>query len=355
MRSTSEPAPAGVAGTGRILDPVPAPDGAPEPFPVTAATVLAALVDAGELDLPLPGSGATAQRWARLAGLGRRDLSVARLAEGHTDAVAILAGFGRTARPGARLGVWASRAGGGARIGPDPGTGTGGPRLTGTLRFCSGTHVLDRALLVAGADDGSTRLVELDLHDPRVERRAGSWRAPGMAAADTHDVVLHDVPVPPGAVLGGPDAYTDRPGFAHGGAGVAAVWLGGAAGIVDEIAAALRPGTGGPGSGDPHRLAALGGMHAAVAAADALLHATAARIDAEPDDPQHGAVATVRAAVERACRTVLDAAPECAGVSTLAGSAGLTARLADLQVYLRQHHGDRDRAELGRLLLGGAA
>ncbi len=49
----------------------------------------------GELDLPLPGSGQTAARWAALARLGRRDLCLARLAEGHADAVAILAEAGR--------------------------------------------------------------------------------------------------------------------------------------------------------------------------------------------------------------------------------------------------------------------
>ena len=124
--------------------------------------------------------------------------------------------------------MWASRSAGGARLDG----GHDGLRLSGTVRFCSGTHLLDRALVVAGAGDG-TRVVDLDLRAPQVER-VTAWRAAGMAASDTHDVVLHEVPVPAEAVVGGPDAYTDRPGFAHGGAGVAAVWLGAAAAIVDH-------------------------------------------------------------------------------------------------------------------------
>ncbi|WP_224388393.1 acyl-CoA dehydrogenase [Pseudonocardia sp. ICBG1293] len=329
----------GLPGTA-VLDPVPAPAGPAEPFPAAPGATVAAAVAAGELDLPLPGSGATATRWARLARIARRDLPVARLAEGHADAVAILADHHRAPVEGATYGVWASRSGGGARYD----TGPDGPRLTGTVRFCSGTHLLDRALVVAGARDG-TRLVDLDLAAPQVER-VTAWHAAGMAASDTHDVVLHDVPVPAGTVVGGPDAYTARPGFAHGGAGVAAVWLGAAAAIVDHVAVPLR--TTGP---DPHRLAALGAVHTAVAAADALLVVTAARIDADPTNAHHDAVATVRAAVERACRTVLDAAPEIAGVAVLAGSALLSARLADLQIYLRQHHGGRDLADLGRAVL----
>ncbi|ANY10450.1 hypothetical protein AFB00_27250 [Pseudonocardia sp. HH130630-07] len=296
------------------------------------------------MDLPLPGSGATAARWAGLARIVRRDLPTARLAEGHTDAVAVLAGEGRPADPSVTYGVWASRAGGGAALHGGP----HGLRLTGTVRFCSGAHVLDRALVVAGSDDG-TRIVDLDLRDAGVQRLRGTWRAAGMAASDTDDVVLHDVAVAPERVLGGPDRYTGRPGFWHGGAGVAAVWLGGAAGIVDEIAAALR------GGDDPHRAAGLGGLHVAVTTAGALLDRTAALLDADPAEPHRSAVLTARAAVERACRTVLDLGPETAGVTALAGSERLAARFADLQVYLRQHHGARDLADLGRALLAGEA
>ncbi|MCO7222362.1 hypothetical protein NH342_21455, partial [Klenkia sp. PcliD-1-E] len=46
------------------------------------ADAFAALLDGGWCP-PLPGSGATAQRWAQLSALGARDLPLARLAEGH--------------------------------------------------------------------------------------------------------------------------------------------------------------------------------------------------------------------------------------------------------------------------------
>ena len=52
------------------------------------------LVNSGELDLPLPGSGSTQDRWFAFEALGGRDLSLARLSEGHADAVAILAELG---------------------------------------------------------------------------------------------------------------------------------------------------------------------------------------------------------------------------------------------------------------------
>lgn len=58
--------------------------------------------------LPLPGAGSTAERHRRLFDIGRADLSLARLAEAHWDAVAILAESGREPEPGCMYGVWAS-------------------------------------------------------------------------------------------------------------------------------------------------------------------------------------------------------------------------------------------------------
>ena len=84
------------------------------PGAATAAAFIHA-VRSGRLDLPLPGSGRTRERWAVLADLAEEDLSLARLAEGHTDAIAILAelGVGRR-RPGAA-------GGSGPRSRPAPG------------------------------------------------------------------------------------------------------------------------------------------------------------------------------------------------------------------------------------------
>ena len=58
--------------------------------------------DYGRL-LPLPGGGQTGERWAVLAAVGERNLTVARVLEAHSDALAILAEAGaarRTARGG---------------------------------------------------------------------------------------------------------------------------------------------------------------------------------------------------------------------------------------------------------------
>jgi hypothetical protein len=74
------------------------------------ASAFADAVESGRLSLPLPGGGRTRERWAVLADLAGEDLSLARLAEGHADALAILAELGHAAPPaGSRWGVWAAQ------------------------------------------------------------------------------------------------------------------------------------------------------------------------------------------------------------------------------------------------------
>ena len=62
-----------------------------DPLDAAAAEALAAAVQSGRLNLPRPGGGRTRERWAILAVLAAEDHFLARLSEGHTDALAILA------------------------------------------------------------------------------------------------------------------------------------------------------------------------------------------------------------------------------------------------------------------------
>jgi hypothetical protein len=303
---------------------------------------LTSMLQDGELSLPYPGDGDTVRRWATLTGWGRWDLPLARLAEGHVDAVAILRELGGRPHPGARYGVWAARPGG---VGASLVGAAGRLRLTGTVRFCSGSRDLDRALVVATEGTGRPALlvdVALDRSTIRVDEH--SWAALGMRASETFDVTFDDVPVADGDVVGPPGSYLDRPGFWWGGGGVAAVWLGGAAGVLDDVLGVL-------GSVDEHRLAHIGALHTELQAVDALLVRTAEAIDADPSHGHRTAVWTARAAAERVCRSVLDRAPVAGGVTGLVDSPTLSARLADLQIYVRQHHAERDLAALGAVVV----
>jgi alkylation response protein AidB-like acyl-CoA dehydrogenase len=222
------------------------------------ATAFAAAVESGRLDLPLPGGGRTYERWASLAELAGEDLSLARLSEGHTDALAILAELGAGPPPDrSRWGVWAAQP-------PGPGltaSQAGGDwRLDGIKRYCSGARSCTHALVTAGAPDG-TRLFAVSTGE--LAPVAGTWPATGMAGSDTLDVEFTDIAAEP---VGEPGGYTARPGFAHGGAGVAACWYGGARAVGQALlTAAAKRDVG------PHALAHLGAVDLALhTARDAL-------------------------------------------------------------------------------------
>jgi alkylation response protein AidB-like acyl-CoA dehydrogenase len=310
----------------------------------TAASVAAQVrvaLRGKQLALPDPGSGGTDVRWSALEALGRRDLAVARLAEGHVDAVTILHEAGRGERPGQLYGVWAARSGGTGAVVRDG-------VLSGTVRFCSGLASLDRALVAALTEDGKSSLVEVDLTDRRVTRDPVAWQAIGMDASDSGDVALHDIPVDDEATVGPPGFYLDRPGFWWGGGGVAAVWWGGCAGVLDRVRAQLLDR-----APDDHQLAHLGALHSGLAATEALLADTAGTIDADPTSDHRELVMICRGAVETLARDVLDRVPRLTGPTALSRDRAFAQALADLQVYVRQHHGERDFAALGRLILAG--
>ena len=68
-------------------------------------------LDTGRLELPMPGSGRTAERWQSLTQLAEEDVVGGRLAEAHVDAVAILHELGgKPPAMGDLWGVWAAEA-----------------------------------------------------------------------------------------------------------------------------------------------------------------------------------------------------------------------------------------------------
>ncbi len=101
-----------------------------------------------------------------------------------------------------------------------------------------------------------------------------NWRNAGMADSDTRSVQFHGAPA---VAVGAPGEYLDRPGFWHGAIGVSACWLGGAR----AVAAPLYERAGRE-SADPHTLAHLGAVDAALTAAEATLVSAASQVDADP-------------------------------------------------------------------------
>ena len=299
-----------------------------------------AAVQSGRLDLPLPGSGRTRQRWAALSELAAEDLSLARLSEGHTDALAILAELSGPAAPaGTRWGVWAAQSPG-PRV--EARQSASGWRLQGTKQYCSGSRTCTHALVTATAPDG-IRLFAVST--AALRPCPGTWPATGMAGSDTLNVDFDDAAATP---VGPPGGYTARPGFVHGGAGVAACWYGGARAIGGMLLTAAKGRDLGP-----HALAHLGAVDIALHSARQALDTAADEIDADPEDREGSGRARalrIRAVAESAGTEVMNRVGRALGAGPLSHDEAHSRRVADLTVYLRQHHGEADLAQLGALV-----
>jgi alkylation response protein AidB-like acyl-CoA dehydrogenase len=306
------------------------------------ARAFSAAVESGQLDLPLPGHGRTRVRWAALAGLAETDLSLARLAEGHADALAILDELGGPAPPaGSRWGVWAA-------MPPGPSLTAahydGTWWLDGTKQYCSGARVCTHVLVTAQTP-GGIRLFAAEVAADGVRPVPGTWPAVGMAGSDTLDVRFSRVPAEP---VGPPGGYVHRPGFAHGGAGVAACWYGGARAVARPLLAAARRRDIGP-----HAFAHLGAVDIALRSASAALDQAADEIDDDSLDRKDAGprrALRVRTLTEAVATEVLDRVGRALGAGPLGHDAEHARRVADLVVYLRQHHAERDLEQLGRLV-----
>ncbi|MBD1543658.1 hypothetical protein G9E11_15745 [Arthrobacter sp. IA7] len=366
---------------------------------------------------PKPGDGRTARLWELLASVAAVDVAAARVLEPHLDAGAILSQAGT---PGSFTGSWGVYAaeGPGTRLtaasasaaadgrpaagtepaGTEPGrsayaepepSGTSGSvRLTGSKPWCSLAQFVDHAVVTAHTVTGGRAAFAVDLRASGVTCDVPEWTSHGLRELPSGTVHFDGVPAVP---LGGDGWYFQRPGFAWGGMGVAACWLGGAVALGRHFEAALQRGARSQREPDQVALAALGEVDRLLTstvqylarAAEAVDAAEAGDAQAHPEsgaartDPDSGAEAadggtvggrgeapagavggwsealrvrgTVAAAVERVQLLV----SQNLGPGPLAFDERYGKCMADLSLYVRQHHATRDDAQLGALTLKG--
>jgi alkylation response protein AidB-like acyl-CoA dehydrogenase len=305
------------------------------------AAALRALIDAGLDRLPLPGSGATLERWRMLAAVAAFDLALVKLFEGHADALAILAELdGQNSDKGNAWGVWAAEPPT-ARLGATAAEGDS-IALHGTKAWCSGAAFVTHALVTAWNERDEPILAAVDLRQPGVRVTDEGWVAVGMNACASVDVHFDNASA---VRIGAPRAYLQRPGFWQGGGGIAACWFGAASAIGEFVRrdAARRA--------DPHKLAHLGAIDAALTSAASLLRESAARIDREPHADAMPVALRARLVVERAALSVVEHAGRALGAAPLCRDAHFARLMADLPVFIRQSHAERDQAALAERIV----
>jgi hypothetical protein len=286
--------------------------------------------------LPIPGAGATPLRWQILAAVGAADLTGARIMEAHSDALAILAEAGEPV-PDGRWGVFAAEAPNVELRGRQDRSGW---IVEGTKPWCSLGGLLDHALVTAHTD-GGRQLFSVDLDQTSVRAEPPTaWIARGLRSVPSGPVHFDRAAARP---VGPPGWYLDRPGFAWGGIGVAACWFGGAHAIAEPLRA-------NGGDTDDLRALAIGTVDVALHAAAVCLNDAAHLVDAGEAGGEAGTTLAlrVRSIVAGAVETTLRQSRHALGPAPLAFDDGYARRVADIELYVLQHHGERDLATLGR-------
>lgn len=304
------------------------------------------------------GAGGTVRRWELLATIAAVDVSAARVVEAHLDALAILDEAAAAAdfdvpdlavlgvAADSTWGVFAAEASG-VRVEAVP--DGAGWRLSGVKPWCSLATVLSHALITAHTPGGSRRLFAIALQDGTVVPTDQRWVARGLQQVPSTSIELSATP----AAAVGPDRwYLDRPGFAWGGAGVAACWFGGAVGVARYLLAAGA-------SKKPDQIADLhvGAIDVELSSVRSMLLVAAGQLDDHLADGAAGAVMAlrVRAAAAAAAEEVLHRSAHALGPAPLALDERHARRVADLHMYVRQHHAERDLAALGAHVRAGGA
>lgn len=286
-------------------------------------------------EMPAPGSGRTAERFAALRQQAAIDSSIGRLAESHADALAILREAGHEPPHAAALAVWASETGGSLIVRREE----CGFRLVGRKGFCGGATVVDSALITAhleSSDGVEPIMLLVPLRRPGIRIDPSVWNTPAFPDAGI-SLVEFDVVLDVGSVIGPPGFYTDRPGFWQGAVGVAATWAGIGDALVER--AVFR-------ADDSMATLARGEIAAHRWGIDAALAHAAAGIDASPNaDAQPIALAS-RHVIARALDAILRLLDHETGPGPVAFDALWQRRRLELTLSLLQSHGRRDVASL---------
>jgi len=298
----------------------------------------------------LPGSGETRALWEALASIASHDLGAARAIEPHLDALAILDQAPSGELPpiagtvGCTWGVFA------AEGSPEPLRARAGESgspwsISGIKPWCSLADRLDAALVTVTLDTGARALFAVDLRQSGIITDNSAWQARGLTEIPSGPVRFADVL---GYPVGEPGWYLTRPGFSWGGIGVAACWFGGAVGLARTLFAALQRR-----EPDPIALMHLGAIDEVLQSARRALAEAADLVDSGDAEGAEGRLLAkrVRATVARACEVVAERVGHSLGPAPLAQDADHAKRVADLQLYVRQHHAERDEASLGGALV----
>ena len=299
--------------------------------------------------------------------MGRGNLAVGRVYEGHVNALQLIQTFGTPqqieryaadAHDGKIFGVWNAEAADGVKLIP---LKDGRYRLEGSKTFASGCGYVARPFASGALPDGGWQMciVPMEAVDTIVD--PDWWQPSGMRATVSYKVDFTGVEIGTEYLIGKPGDYFRQPWLSGGVVRFAAVHLGGAEAIFNETRHYLQA----RGRTDhPSQQERLGKMAIAIESGYLWLRGAAEQVDRyapifggypnlpNPQAPQLVAYANmVRTTIEQICMDVMQLSERSIGTLGLLPPHPMERLIRDLTLYLRQPAFDAAIANVGKYVL----
>lgn len=333
------------------------------------------IASSGLLAVPLPRehgglglgteAGGTLQLLMLLKQLGRGNLSVGRVYEGHINALQLIHTFGtpeqmKACAADARdrhkiFGVWNAEAEDGVKIIP---IGDGRYRLEGSKTFASGSGYVERPFVNGVLPDGSWQMCIVPMDEVRTVADPSWWQPSGMRASASYKVDFSGVELNSFALIGAPGDYHRQPWLSGGVIRFASVQFGAAEVLFNLTREYLRDLNR---TGDPYQQARVGKMAIAIESGNLWLRSAAAIVDeyapvfggypTSPNEKANMLVAyanMVRTAIEGICIDVMQMTERSVGTRGLLPPNPIERIVRDLTLYLRQPAFDAALANVGQ-------
>jgi alkylation response protein AidB-like acyl-CoA dehydrogenase len=301
--------------------------------------------------------------------IGRGNLVVGRIFEGHVNALQLIQTFGTAdqieqyaseVRDRHKVfGVWNAEAGDGVKLIP---LGGRRYRLDGSKTFCSGVGCVERPFVNGALPDGRWQMCVLPLDEVVTSSDPSWWQPMGMKATASYKVDFSGVEIDERSLIGQPDDYHRQPWLSGGAIRFAAVQLGGAEALFNETRQYLQSLKR---TADPYQEMRLGQMAIALengnlwlrGAADQFAkHADMFGGDPGLEQPEADRLVTyvnmARTAIEQICMDIIQLCERSIGTRGLLQPYPMERIIRDLTLYLRQPAFDAVLADVGKYALG---
>ena len=312
--------------------------------------------------------GHTRELLQLLTEVGRGNLAIGRVYEGHVNALQLIQTFGTPqqienyaadARDRQRIfGVWNAESADGVKLVP---LAHGRYRLEGCKTFASGCGYVDRPFASGALPDGSWQMCIVPMEKVKTTVDPDWWQPSGMRATVSYKVDFTGVEIGAEDLIGKPGDYFRQPWLSGGVIRFAAVQLGGAEALFNATRQYLQERNR---TTHPHQQERLGKMAMAIESGNLWLQSAARLVDeyapifgGYPDLPNEQApklvayANMVRTAIEQVCMDTIGLSERSIGTLGLLPPQPMERLVRDLTLYLRQPAYDAAITNIGQYAL----